>query len=227
MGVHDGHRKRLRANFIENSLTGFNDINALELLLSFAIPRKDTNELAHILLEKFGSLKEVMLASHEELLEVPGVGENVAVLLKLVPQIYKKASLSDANAQTKCSNYNYLADYLRPRFIDERDEVLYMVCLDNLNYVIKCIELSRGSANYVAINIRRVVEVALSSRACKVALAHNHPRGPVMPSIEDDHVTKRLRDALKMVDINLVDHLIFTGGDYFSYEKYDRWRCLT
>lgn len=91
MGVHDGHRERLRWRFIEHGLKNFNELNSLELLLFFAIPRRDTNELAHTLLARFGTLAGVFDASYEELTSVPGVGENAAALIMLVPQILKKS----------------------------------------------------------------------------------------------------------------------------------------
>ncbi|MBQ7896450.1 MAG: hypothetical protein IJ364_07860 [Oscillospiraceae bacterium] len=222
MGVHDGHRKRLRARFIEHNLNSFNDINSLELLLSFAIPRKDTNELAHALIDRFGSLKAVFEASHQELLEIDGIGENAAVLISLVPQIYKKAAVCIANEKKVLNNERLLAEYLMPRFLNEIDEVFYMLCLDNKCTVIKCVELSRGTADYVDTNIRKVVETAITSRASFIVIAHNHPRGPVTPSIEDDEVTRRIFRALKSVSIKLVDQLIFTGENYFSYVKYGR-----
>ena len=96
MGVHDGHRERLRKSFLEHGLQGMHDINALELLLFYAIPRRDTNEIAHHLLERFGTLDGVFSASSEELCEVDGIGENAAALIALIPEIMKKSRLSKA-----------------------------------------------------------------------------------------------------------------------------------
>ena len=94
MGVHDGHRERLKSRFLEHGIDSFNDLNALELLLFYAIPRRDTNVIAHALLDRFGGLSGVFEASVPELTDVPGVGENAALLLKLVPQMMKKYELS-------------------------------------------------------------------------------------------------------------------------------------
>lgn len=101
MGVHDGHRERLRARFAEHGLESFNELNALELLLCYAIPRRDTNELAHRLLDAFGSLSGVFQASMQELTSIPGIGENAAALILMVPQIVKKAHVSKAQKGTR------------------------------------------------------------------------------------------------------------------------------
>ena len=91
MGVHDGHRERLKERFIEHGLTSFNELNALEMLLFYAIPRKDTNPIAHALLDRFGSLNAVFDASVRELCEVEGIGQNAAVQARL----YRAKSLVD------------------------------------------------------------------------------------------------------------------------------------
>ena len=217
MGVHDGHRQRIRERFIFNELDSFNDITALELLLSFAIPRKDTNELAHALINKFGSLNGVMAASHQELLEINGIGENAAVLLRLVPQIYKKAAVSAANEIKVLRYVSDIADYLRPRFMNEVDEVMYLLCIDNNANPISCIQLARGVGDYVETNIRKIAQLSISNRATRVVIAHNHPRGPALPSIEDDDVTRRVFHGLRSLGVPLSDHLIFFGDEYYSY----------
>lgn len=222
MGVHDGHRQRLREQFLLNELESFNDITALEFLLSFAIPRKDTNELAHALLDKFGSLKDVMSASHQELLEVKGIGENAAVLLRLVPQMYKKSAVSAVKELKVLRYISDIAEYLYPRFLNEADEVMYLLCIDNNSNPICCIQLARGVADYVETNIRKIAQLSLSNRATRVVIAHNHPRGPALPSIEDDEVTRRVLHGLSALGVSLSDHLIFFGEEYYSYVQSGR-----
>ena len=222
MGVHDGHRQRLREQFLLNELESFNDITALEFLLSFAIPRKDTNELAHALLDKFGSLKDVMSASHQELLEVKGIGENAAVLLRLVPQMYKKSAVSAVKELKVLRYISDIAEYLFPRFMNEEDEVMYLLCIDNNSNPICCIQLARGVADYVETNIRKIAQLSLSNRATRVVIAHNHPRGPALPSIEDDEVTRRVLHGLSALGVSLSDHLIFFGEEYYSYVQSGR-----
>ncbi len=217
MGIHEGHRKRLRERFVSHGLEGFHDINALELLLTYAIPRKDTNEIAHRLLEQFGSLQGVFHASYQELQEVDGIGEQAATLLMLLPQIVKKAAVSQAENIRICDSDVKLRAYLEPHFLDEQDEVLYLLCMDSRRAVIHCCELSRGVVNGVELSIRKLVEEALRRKAAIVAIAHNHPNGHLCFSIEDETMTKRIEEALYAVGIHFWDHLLFADGRCRSY----------
>lgn len=217
MGVHDGHRDRLRARFLEYGLDNFNDLNALELLLFYAIPRRDTNEIAHALLECFGSLEGVFYASERELLQVPGIGTNAAALICLVPQLMKKSALSRPDRREVIMNSSDAGRYFVPRFMYEQDEVVYLLCLDGQKRVIKCAEMGRGVVNCVETSIRRIVETALKYKSSSVILAHNHPDGLALPSSEDDMVTKQVSTALALVGVSLEDHIIVAGDDFVSF----------
>ena len=217
MGVHDGHRERLRGNFIRHGLDSFNDINALELLLFYAIPRRDTNVTAHALLEAFGSLHGVFSASVQELCQVPGIGENTAALICLIPQLMRKSRISKASAIRTILNSEDAGNYLLPRFMYEEDEVVLMLCLDSQSRVISCTEMGRGVVNSVETSIRRIVETALKNKASSVIMAHNHPDGLAIPSKEDDAVTKKISESLSMVDITLADHLVIAEEEFVSY----------
>ena len=217
MGIHDGHRERLRTNFLENSLDGFNEVNSLELLLFYAVPRRDTNELAHRLLDRFGSLYRVFDASYHELMEVEGVGENTAALIKLIPEIMRKSRVSETADIKVISSASAAGKYLVPRFLYQEIEILLLVCLDSCKRVIACAEISRGVVNSVDANVRRIVETALKYRACSVIMAHNHPGGVALPSVEDDATTGLVGKALSSVGITLADHIIVAGEDYASY----------
>jgi len=217
MGVHDGHRDRLRARFLEYGLDNFNDLNALELLLFYAIPRRDTNEIAHALLECFGSLEGVFYASERELLQIPGIGTNAAALIRLVPQLMKKSALSRPDRREAIMNSSDAGRYFVPRFMYEQDEVVYLLCLDGQKRVIKCAEMGRGVVNCVETSIRRIVETALKYKSSSVILAHNHPDGLALPSSEDDMVTKQVSTALALVGVSLEDHIIVAGDDFVSF----------
>jgi DNA repair protein RadC len=216
MGVHDGHRERLKANFAENGLDGFNDLNALELLLFYAIPRRDTNVIAHELINRFGSLDGVFNASLQELMDVPGIGENAALLIRLVPQMAKKRELSKVSNMKEFCRSSEVAKFLIPRFINERDEVAMVVCLDTQNCLLCCEVLNHGDVKSVDISVRRLVETALKHKASAVVLAHNHPDGALLPSREDEVFTNNARDALRLLEIRMMDHLIIAGNRYFS-----------
>ena len=216
MGVHDGHRDRLRQSYLEHGLMSMNDINALELLLFYAIPRRDTNEIAHRLLDRFDSLDGVFSASAEELKEVDGIGENAAALLTLIPEIMKKSRVSKTREIRQIRSSDEAGAYLLPYFLNERDEVVYLLCLDTKRAVICCAEMSRGVVNSVDTGIRRIVEKALKARACSAIIAHNHPDGIALPSREDEVFTRALFNALETVGIRLEDHIIVAEDDYIS-----------
>ena len=216
MGVHDGHRDRLRQSYLEHGLMSMNDINALELLLFYAIPRRDTNEIAHRLLDRFGSLDGVFSASAEELQEVEGIGENAAALLTLIPEIMKKSRVSKSREIRQIRSSDDAGACLLPYFLNERDEVVYLLCLDTKRCVICCAEMGRGVVNSVDTGIRRIVEKALKVRASSVILAHNHPDGIALPSREDEVFTRALYNALETVGIRLEDHIIVAEDDYTS-----------
>ncbi len=216
MGIHEGHRERLRESFLENGLQAMNDLNALELLLFYALPRRDTNELAHHLLRRFGSLDGVFSASKEDLCEVDGIGEYAAALLLLVPEIVKKSRISKAGNIRQIRSSNDAGNYLLPYFMNERDEVIYLLCLDNKRAVISCTEVGRGVVNAVDANVRRIVEKAIKVKAVTVILAHNHPDGIALPSREDDVFTRTVHNALETVGIRLEDHIIVADEDYIS-----------
>ena len=216
MGVHDGHRERLRARFAEHGLESFNELNALELLLCYAIPRRDTNELAHRLLDAFGSLSGVFQASMQELTSVPGIGENAATLILMIPQIVKKAHVSKAKETKIIRNSTDAGNYLLPYFLNEQDEIVMMLCLDNKRAVICCREMGRGVVNCVDANIRRMVETALKVKTTTVIIAHNHPNGVALPSREDDNFTRTLYRSLGLLGITLEDHIIVANDEFVS-----------
>ena len=215
MGIHDGHRARLRARYIEEGLAHFNEIDTLELLLFYAIPRRDTNELAHLLLQQFGSLDGVLGATTGDLCAVPGISENTAVLLHLFNDVARKCEISRQSIRIVNSSQD-AGTFLLPYFYGLRDETVYLLCLDAKGKVLDCRALFKGSANGVAIAIRKIVEVALSVNATSVIMAHNHPGGLALPSAEDRAATLRIRAALQNLDILLIDHIIVADRDFIS-----------
>ena len=215
MGIHDGHREKMRRRFQETGLEGFADHEALELLLYYAIPRRDTNELAHRLLTRYGSLSALLQAPIEDLRRVEGVGESAAVLLKLVPAFVYKAQRS-AGQETVLNSTEKAGRYLLSCFAGERNEVIYQLCLDRKGKLLARKRLSEGGSAAAELNIRRLVENALLSSASAVILSHNHPSGIAVPSSEDVQTTCRVAMALNAVEIQLADHIVVADGDYVS-----------
>ena len=218
MGLHDGHRQRLIQRFLEEDLDNFEPHNVLELLLFYAIPRKDTNELAHVLMDTFGSLKGVFDAPYEELIKVTGIGPNTAALLKLVPSLTRTYYSSDARSVILDTSEKS-GEYFLPYYIGQTEEVVRLACLDAGGKVISNQILHRGSANAAEVNIRKIVNIALRNNAMGVILAHNHPGGLPLPSEEDVATTKSIREALIPMGILLMDHIIVAGQDYVSMAR--------
>lgn len=214
--THTGHRDRLKQRFLEQGLDGFTDIQVLELLLFYAIPRRDTNDLAHALLERFGSLSQVLEAEVSELQQVPGISAHSATLLALVTQLARFYQVNCANRMEVLDSLEACGAYLLPRFFGRTRETVFLLCLDAKCKVLCCKEIGEGSINSASISVRKVVETALQAKASSVVLAHNHPSGVALPSPEDQVTTKRIYAALQMVDVVLVDHIVVADGDYVS-----------
>jgi len=216
MNVHDGHRARVKRRFLEHGLDNFDEHTVLELLLFYALPQRDVNPLAHTLIDRFGSLANVLDAPPEELTKVPGVGENAAALINLIPQISRRYLMSRAEFDNILDSTQKAGEFIVPRFCGERDEVVYLVCMDAKYKVLCCRLLFRGSVNSASVSVRKVMEQALAAGSSNVILAHNHTSGIALPSREDLETTDRIRDALESVDIHLVDHIIVADDDFVS-----------
>ena len=216
MSIHDGHRARMKRRFLEHGLDSFDDHNVLELLLFYAIPRGDVNPLAHELITRFGSLSAVFDAPLDELMKVPGIGESAALLIKLVPQMSRRYMISRTRSDNILNSTQKAGNYLMQFFYGERDEVVYMACLDAKCKVINCKMIFRGGVNSANISVRKLVENALLYNSTSVIIAHNHTSGIALPSQEDIATTKKIEEALRAVDIILNDHIIVADDDYVS-----------
>lgn len=214
MGVHDGHRANMRKRYLAQGLEGFAPHEALELLLYYALPRRDTNGIAHALMERYGSLSAVLAAPAEDLQKVEGIGESAALLLTLVAPLYRKAVLADT--EVVLSTPERVGRYLLTLFHGKQREYAYELCLDRKGRLLACRELAQGSATSAAVEMRQVVEIAILTSASTVILAHNHPSGVALPSHEDYAFTDRARAALDTVGVTLADHIIVADGDYVS-----------
>ena len=213
---HKGHRERLKLRFLESGLDSFTDVQALELLLFYAIPQKDTNPIAHALLERFGSLSQVLDASVEELKKVPGISDHAATLLRLATELARFYQVDSARRTEVLTSLDACGAYLVPRFFGRKVETVFLLCLDAKCKVLCCKEVGEGSVNSAGISVRKIVETALGVNASTVVLAHNHPSGLAVPSNEDIQTTRRVNMALQAVDIQLADHIVVADGDYVS-----------
>lgn len=216
MGVHDGHRKRLKRRFLSEGLDSFEDHNILELLLFYALPRSDTNEIAHRLLEQFKSLSGVFDAPLEELCKIKGISEHSATLIKLIPRL-TSAYHTDKSKDVKIiSSTNAAGKFFVPRFYGKANEEVHVMLLDDKKKVIKCEKVFEGTVNSTPITVKKVVAMAVNSNATGVILAHNHPGGIALPSKSDLRATEKIYRALELINIQLCDHIIVADDDFVS-----------
>ncbi len=214
--LHKDHRKRLKQRFLEEGLDNFTNYQVLEMLLFYAIPRQDTNPLAHNLIKHFGSLPRVLEADVNELKKVPGIGEHAAILLALVTELCRFYQVQCAQNVEVLTTLDACGAYLVPRFFGRTKETVFLLCLDAKCKVLCCKEVGEGSVNAASISVRKVVELALATNATTVVLAHNHPSGVALPSNEDIQTTRRIAAALAAVEVHLADHIVVADGDYVS-----------
>lgn len=220
--VHDGHRKRLRQRYLTQGLEGFQPHEALELLLFYAIPRRDTNLLAHQLINRFGSLEAVLSAAPQELAQVEGVGESAAVLVSLLKPVTALASRSREKKPPRLENLQSLMDYCRALPFPPGQETFYLICMDAQWRVVHTEALFSGTINMVGVHSRIIVETALRHHACYAAVAHNHSSGAAEPSPADIEMTAKIKASLEAIDIQLYDHIIVAGEQTVSLRRLEQ-----
>lgn len=216
MSIHDGHRQRMKDRFYRSGLDGMEDHEVLEMLLYYCIPRRNTNEIAHNLLKEFKTLPRVMNATVKELEKVECMGRNAAVFLSFVRQMERYFAYEDVDDENILSSMDKCYRYLTKRFTARKNETVMLLCLDAKCKVLGCHVVSEGSVNSANVSVRKIVDVALSTNATSVVLAHNHPSGVALPSAEDIQTTRRVAKALHMVDVILNDHIVVVDDDYVS-----------
>lgn len=218
--THAGHRERIRRRYAEHGADSFADHELLELLLTYAILRKDTNALAHALLNRFGSLSGVLGAEINQLSLIEGIGPSVAVFLHLQGDLLQRislSSLSDSHGRIALSNPLLAARYAVERMVGCGYETVVAVSLNSRKEVIFSDVLQRGSLTEAQVYPRTVAETALLRRAHSVVLIHNHPSGNPTPSNADREVTTAVRTALESLGIPLVDHMVVGGRFVYSF----------
>lgn len=190
------------------------DAELLALLLQFT--RVDAKELSERILEQFPSIADVLEAGKDDLAAVEGMDDDTVLLLRLVPELHRRYFLSRSRRETRLTDSHDYGSYLLPYFYGARDEMVYLLLLDGAGRVINCRMLGKGSVSSANVPIRKLVQEALTANAAAVVLAHNHPAGLALPSKEDVEITLRLREALEVMDIVLLDHIVVADDDFVS-----------
>ena len=207
---HKGHRNRVRERYLRSGLDDYADHEILELLLTYAIPRVDVNPMAHALIDRFGSLSGVMDASMEELTSVDGIGQNAAMLIRMLPEIYRRYEMDKLEPRETYDTLAQIGDYLRALYVGATVEKAYVLLFDNSRHLIACHEIAEGTVNSVSINVPKIARLCFRANAASVVLAHNHPRGLAIPSGDDIDMTHAVDSALHTLGIQLLEHVIVT-----------------
>ena len=216
--LHAGHRQRVRKRFIEHGSEGFEPHEILEMVLFYAIPRKDTNLLAHKLLERYGTFAKVCDAPVDVLQRDFGLTESAAVLLKMLPPLSSVYVSSHNDAEY--IDRKVAVELLQSRFIGATTEKVALALSDAKDRLIFCDIVIEGSLTSTELPLRRIVELAMRSNARYAYMAHNHPSGLCVPSKADIAATRRASETLWSLGIMLVDHIIFTSTEYYSIRSY-------
>jgi DNA repair protein RadC len=223
--VHSGHRERMYDRFLaDGGFEHFQPHEVLEFLLYRNTPRSDTNKTAHLLLDKYGSLLDVLRTPPAELCKTKGLTLRAAADLyalyqaqRLLPAVGEGIEIDDGRPVLDC--FARVVSFLQNRLVYEETEIVYVVCLDNASRLIKTDKLTDYMPAEASVNIRTIVYIATVAAASGVILAHNHPTGKSQPSAQDKELTRLLADALAAIGIPLLDHIIIARGGNFSFSQ--------
>ncbi len=214
--LHDGHRNRMREKFMKTGFDNMEDHEILEMMLFYCIPRKDTNETAHILLNSLGTLVDVFEAPTDSL-ESYGLSHNAAVYIKMITAFCRKYYID----KTKNKSFNLhggnIQERIYPQFIGINDhERLVMLLVDTHGRELYSGVVSDGSLSNLTADIKKMQELSLKYHAWGAIIAHNHPSGLPVPSKSDIEMTRLLKEKLSAINVQLLDHFIVCGQDCVS-----------
>ena len=214
MNFHAQHRQRVRNRFHTEGLDNFEEHQILEMLLFFGIPRIDTNEIAHRLVAKFGSLRAVMDADYEELLEVEGIGEQSATLIKFSAALARRYALSEYPKGTRFTTVQSVGEYFVAKFMGEQTEKTYAMLINGRSEMITCELICKGSFASNNPTSEAIIAASMKNRAYGVVLAHNHPTGLAIPSSSDVELTAELKYLCKQVGVHLLEHIVVAENSF-------------
>ncbi len=214
--LHEGRRARQKERFSNYGLDNFSDAEALELLLYYAVPRRDTNELAHRLLKRFGSFSAVLEADALALSSCEGMGEAAASFITLVREINRRYLKSEKQGAVFLGESIKAGEFCKNLFSYESEEKAYLLTLSPDMKLIRSVFLGGGTSFFVDFPVREIVSYALNDKAAGVILCHNHLTGSALPSQEDENATLKIASALSTLDIILCDHIIVSEDRFVS-----------
>ncbi len=214
--IHKGHRERVRNKFLKYGLESFTEIEALEFLLFYAIPYKNTNELAHALIDEFGSLENVLRADIHRLTSVKGISSNSAALIALFNEIYKHIHVNINFEGIFLNTAHRMGRFCCNYFMNHVNETLILISTDS-NRKLKSVDvISEGTVSQTPVFYSKVIDMALKNKTSTVFIAHNHPGNNPNPSHNDIEDTKELANYLEKSGIELIDHIVCSGQEFVS-----------
>ncbi|MDR3253657.1 MAG: DNA repair protein RadC [Endomicrobium sp.] len=216
-----GHRNRLRKKFVSEGFNSLADYEMLELALTYVLPRKDVKCLAKEMISKFGSLKQVFDAGTEELKKVKRISDysvGFLLFLKKFASLYLSLDIKEKDILASPEN---VKDYLISTLSGEKVEKFYAIILNAGNRVVNCLEIESSTVSKALLIPRKIAETALKFRAVSVIIAHNHPGGTLKPSQNDINATVAVKKALESIEVLLLDHIIISHNNYFSFKEYN------
>ena len=222
--MHEGHRDRMRTRYLQEGADGMAAHEILEILLYGIIPRGDTNEIAHHLLDEFGSISNLIEADPHEIAKTSGVGIKSAVFLSLLHELVLRYEREKLEQKPALISIPRSVDYCKALLAFRPRECFYAICLDSRRKIIHTSKISEGTVNDASVSPRLVVERALRYKATGILLCHNHPSGNVRPSYEDIILTNQLKNMLEPLGVQVVDHIIIGENQYFSFFENDMLR---
>ncbi len=212
-----GHRKRLRERFRKSGSEGFHDYELLELLLTYAIPRKDVKPIAKDLIKRFGSLSGILDADQKELEEISGLGAISATLIRMVKELCSAYLGERMKRRDVLSSPQEVVDFVRMRLSGLPHEAFMVIYLNTKNEVIQYEIVQEGTVDRAVVFPRRIIEKALSYHASGMILVHNHPSGHHYPSEDDKNLTQNIIGAARMLDLRILDHIVVGKDGHFSF----------
>lgn len=225
--IHKDHRKRVRNEILTNGIgEGISLHKIIEMLLYYSIPRKDTNETAHLLAERFGNISAMLDADVSELKEIEGIGDNTVALFKLIKATVKLYYSEKSKAPESFQSVDKIYEFLKSKYIGFSKEMFSVLCFDGAGSLLGFEFISSGDVAAVGISTRMVIEKAIKYNATAIILVHNHPSGIALPSFDDIKTTEIINNALKNIDIKLLDHLILGKGDYVSLVQSEKYKHI-
>lgn len=216
-GLHDGHRDRVREKIMKSGIASFPKHEVLEYLLFHVIPRKNTNEIAHELINTFGSFSDVLMQDAERLMTVKGMTKNAAIFLSSLPDVFRIYVQDVDRPRLNLQGKEKAKLYIISEAYGKREEEFYVACLDVNDNLLRLECLTRGQGDSVMVAVRQIADLVLRTGAVSIIMAHNHPGRTLTPTEDDICFTRTALWTLQGIGVTVLDHYVVSGQDVYSF----------